>query len=1215
MNVRLAAALCATVLSFGFALSSDLDPVHERIRDAVIRDVLGGQADEIRVVATRDPIRPDQRWEFAWSGGTVELPDGTVWFALADAQPGVLGFHPVRHVFLDGDLRILEVRDATFYPRIYVDGTRVGPVTLVEYRRRAGQPPADRVSPPAPGTFGPAGFTYNNFYAVIIEGDVPSGDSYSEFWTDNVSMFRILLEYGYLEQNIHVLYGEGHDESTWHCTYYRENMVDFAAYHQDVRNVFTWMRDGNATHNIARVTDQDFIYLFTFDHGSGSNCNSSLCLMDGCMADTEFASYFNQIPYKHRAVNMQQCNSGGFIDNLTNVRTVISTAANCNESAYESDQQDTCDGHPVKYGEWNYWWMAAMRGTKPWPGLQPVDADTDNDGVVSFLEAHNYALANDDAWEHPMWDDPGSIGNQLTLVTTPAGPHLVYDSHRLIEQVGNADGVANPGETFVMPVTLFDNGAEPATAISGTLRSSSPWVVIEDATAAWPNMATGTGAESLPDHFRWRSDPATPDDTSVSFYVDWTITGATGTTSFTERVATVALTVQQSVVDDAALGDGDGVADPGESFNVSVVLRNKGHAAARAVSGVLSTNSPWATITGSQAAWPDIPALGAARSLAPHFGVRLAPDVPLRTWIECRLDVTAADGVSFELPVRFIVGSRGSVLLVEDGDVAEADLLQELIGNLGYGVVRDTASLTDPDAWSTYDMLVWAGGSSSSPVGTADQRTALEQFVAGGGRLLVSGGDLGYARRNDTSFRNNVLHISGWYSDGSGDMRVAVGTHPLATLPALLEPTLPVSTTSTRQRDAVTPAAGARPILDWPGAGGRAALVAFDDDELEGNGGQVISLFVALQNVADTAGQRRQLVENCLEWLGGSDKPYLLLWGEVLDDSEGNADGVPDPGETLHIPIDLVNEGSGAATGTWGRAETDHPAEAQFIDNYANWELIGSGVTARSLAPHLLLRLAPGTPCGTVIAVTLELRTAEGFTATRSFTFKVGTGGGQHRVFASTDTPIAIPNPGTLDDVVAVPDAFRIGDVNCAVNLDHSATTAIKITLEGPDGTRVTLHDHDNVGSHLDTIYDSQTQPHGPGRMSDYDGKVGTGAWHLYVDDTKGDMLIGRLNAWSLIFDTSDLCHDWSCSAGPAPEVGPTLRLARLAGTDLRLEWQTVAGASAYNVWRSRAPDFSAPETAGRSTLGSYDECGLPCDGPIYYYLVRAENACHQEGP
>ncbi|NJN64682.1 MAG: hypothetical protein HC882_07255 [Acidobacteria bacterium] len=426
------------------AAEAPLSPPHLRIRDLVVDAVLGGRTEGVRVVATPVAIEPGDDVAFRWTMGEIAVPPGTAWFALADETPGVMGFHPVTHVFLDRDVRILETRPATYYPRFYVDGVRRGLTTLIEYRALPNpNPPARELIATPPGLdAGVDEFSYDAFHAVIIEGDVPSGSSYSEFWSDPVAMFRLLLEFGYGENNIHVLYGEGHDETAFACEYYREQMVDMPAYKQDVRNVFTWMKDGNASKGIARVTANDFVFLFTFDHGSGNAaCEAQLCLMDGCMPDTEFASYFNAIPYKHRAVDMQQCNSGGFVDNLQNVKSVVSTAANCSESAYEADEQDDCGGGvSVKYGEWNYWWMSAMRGHKPWPGLQLVDADSDNDGKVSFLEAHNYALANDNRGEHPQWSDPGGIGDELSLLTTWDGVHLRASRARTRRRGGRQRG-------------------------------------------------------------------------------------------------------------------------------------------------------------------------------------------------------------------------------------------------------------------------------------------------------------------------------------------------------------------------------------------------------------------------------------------------------------------------------------------------------------------------------------------------------------------------------------------------------------------------------------------------------------------------------------------------------------------------------------------------------------------------------------------------------
>ncbi len=1224
-SIRLVVLLLLVALPTGaFAVFRGAPPedVQRTVREAVVQQVLGGRTEHVRVVMTPRPFPTEGEFRLEWSGGPIELPEGTAWMAIADETPGVLGFHPVKHVFFDEELRVIAVRDANVYPRFYVEGERQDWFTLVEYHARPGKVPADRQHA-VPGRSTKAGekdFTYQEFYAVIIEGDVPSGSSYPEFWTDPVQMYRILLEYGYQPDHIHVLYGDGEDESDWICEYYREEMVDFPAYKQDVRNIFTWMRDGNPEHGIPQVTDQDFIFLFTFDHGgSNGGCNSTLCLMDGCMPDDEFASYFNDVPYKHRAVDMQQCNSGGFIDDLENTTTVISTAADCAENAYQADETDDCEGvTTTKYGEWNYWWMSAMRGHKPWPGEEPVDADVNDDGKVSFLEAHNYAVDHDDRSEHPQWSDPGGIGDELSLQTTWNGPHLVHDGHRVDDgDGGNGDGVVNPGETIVMPVTLFNNGEEDATGVHGTLSTDSEWVTIDDADADWPDIAADTGAESLADHFRWRAAPEAPDDTDVLFHVDWTTNeGASGTTAFHERIYRVILAVQKTSVLDDDGGDGDGIADPGESIRLAVTLRNKGHAEARDVHGTLSTDSPWVTITDDQADWPNIAGQGSARSNPDHFGIDVHADAPEMTWVECTLDVTAADGYTESLPLRFMIGSRGTVLLVEDGDAEEADFMEDLIGDLGFGVERQLASETDPDTWTDYHLLVWDAGRNDDSVSDPAWRDALESFVADGGRLLITGGEIGYDHRYDDSFRQNVLHMDSYRNAGGGDLRVQDDTHPIATVPNVLDETLPAETSDSYDRDAVRPTYDARMILDWTGSEGNASLVAYDDDSLEGNGGQVVSLFVRAKTLSDEGGQRTQLVENVLEWLMGNDKPYLLYVShEVHDEDGGNGDGVIDPGETIHMAVDLENQGSGQATITWARAETDHPEIIHFTDNYAEWPTIASGATARSLDPHLVFHVDENAACGTWVEMTLHITTDEGFAADRRFRFKVGTGGGDHVTYESTDTPMGIPNPGIADSVIDVPDAFRVGDVNCHVDIEHSSINLIKVVLRSAEGTQVTLHNMSGEGNHLETTYDTETQPDGPGTMSDFDGEVATGEWHLYVDDLQADMMMGRINSWSLIFDTSDLCHDFTCEDDVPGDVGNTLTMSKLDGTDVHLEWDAVSGADAYNVWRSRRADFSDPEATGHTTDTAYDETGVPHRSSIYFYQVRAENACHEEGP
>jgi hypothetical protein len=133
--------------------------------------------------------------------------------------------------------------------------------------------------------------------------------------------------------------------------------------------------------------------------------------------------------------------------------------------------------------------------------------------------------------------------------------------------------------------------------------------------------------------------------------------------------------------------------------------------------------------------------------------------------------------------------------------------------------------------------------------------------------------------------------------------------------------------------------------------------------------------------------------------------------------------------------------------------------------------------------------------------------------------------------------------------------------------------------------------------------------------MSDFDGEVPTGTWHLYVNDLRADMMAGALNGWSLIFDTDDLCHGRTCDEPLPGDVGNTLTLEKLGGRDLRLSWGAVADAAGYVVRRAPRATMDDEETVGETASTSLDEIGLPETARMLFYQVRAHNACHDEGP
>lgn len=247
-------------------------------------------------------------------------------------------------------------------------------------------------------------------YAVLICGDHAESCYYCDsFWNDTVWMYKTLLSAGYTPENIYVLYANGTDYISANPKYRHSTTVtDFAATPTWVTNVFNGLKNGDAARGIKKMTDRDTLFLWTFDHGSGGD-PAYLCLFGGDMVDTQFASLVNAVPYSRRAIFMQQCRSGGFIDNLRNNKTFISTACQWNENSHAADtENEMYNGKKYYHGEYNYHIISAI--AKLTPTNTVINADANSNSVVSALEAHQWNVSRESRSETPAMNDMGGVG-------------------------------------------------------------------------------------------------------------------------------------------------------------------------------------------------------------------------------------------------------------------------------------------------------------------------------------------------------------------------------------------------------------------------------------------------------------------------------------------------------------------------------------------------------------------------------------------------------------------------------------------------------------------------------------------------------------------------------------------------------------------------------------------------------------------------------------
>ncbi|MEA1874025.1 MAG: T9SS type A sorting domain-containing protein [Bacteroidota bacterium] len=265
---------------------------------------------------------------------------------------------------------------------------------------------------------------YGNKYAVIISGGVNKSYNKERYWNDCAAIYSTLKHiYGFEQDKIFVLISDGtnpaddrdlieggYDSSPLDLDGDGEDDITHSATKSNVINVFDMLS--------AFVTPNDFLFVYTIDHGSVHNNEySTLCLWnEEEINDWEFEELINDINAKKISIIMGQCYSGGFVDKFENIgkdgRIIV--------SACKTDQQSRAT-HDFQYDEFVYHWTAAVLGE--YPNGITVNADSNNDGFVSMSEAFEYAHDNDN-WAYPgpnhsedpqYYSQPIYLGEQLNL--------------------------------------------------------------------------------------------------------------------------------------------------------------------------------------------------------------------------------------------------------------------------------------------------------------------------------------------------------------------------------------------------------------------------------------------------------------------------------------------------------------------------------------------------------------------------------------------------------------------------------------------------------------------------------------------------------------------------------------------------------------------------------------------------------------------------------
>ncbi len=296
-----------------------------------------------------------------------------------------------------------------------------------------------------------------HLYAVII-----NGCDWRRYWNDISAMYCTLVDvYGYPEENIFVHYVGGSSSFGNDFNDDSNSDIDYNANKGTIERTFRnlsgeWTNDPN----VPELGPNDQLFIFTDDHG-GHDGSSYLCLPDYDLYPNELADYVEDINCASMVFVMEQCHSGGFESDITDVTNaackhrVIHTA--CGE--YESSWAEIWIGDAM-YDEFVFYWTAAARGYYPDPtGAEPwetidatgsfdfdsyfvshpadYDPDDNSDGKVQMEEAFAYADDFD------TWSPTGYYNRYYSYDENPITNNISGFQEDLLDLSGYSGTISN----------------------------------------------------------------------------------------------------------------------------------------------------------------------------------------------------------------------------------------------------------------------------------------------------------------------------------------------------------------------------------------------------------------------------------------------------------------------------------------------------------------------------------------------------------------------------------------------------------------------------------------------------------------------------------------------------------------------------------------------------------------------------------------------------
>lgn len=346
------------------------------------------------------------------------------------------------------------------------------------------------------------------------------------------------------------------------------------------------------------------------------------------------------------------------------------------------------------------------------------------------------------------------------------GPYLIYNNNTVHDINFNNNGQADFGESVTLDLALNNIGVLPANNVAVQITSTDPFIVLTDSVEVYTEVPAGD-TTAVENGFGFDLLSTIPDLHVIHFHFVATDGTDSWSGNFTVTAHAGVLKFSSFDIDDSN-GNGNGKADPGETFDLFVTVNNAGTAPVSNVEGQISLNDPWLTLT--SAAVQNFGNLEPGMTEERVYTMMADENAPNGHVVACAYLMTADLGLSTPTSFNVIIGQIPVAVIDLDLNANSGALIQNaLVANNVFAEYKNTMP-ADISGYQT--LFVCLGTSNKKHVLTSAEGQKLADFLTAGGRLYMEGGDTWYY---DTKTAVHPMFKANGVMDGGNDLSAENG--------------------------------------------------------------------------------------------------------------------------------------------------------------------------------------------------------------------------------------------------------------------------------------------------------------------------------------------------------------------------------------------------------------------------------------------------------